>query len=151
VIGHFDFDIDEGKLRYHIGHAFGESELDLKALKSEQERRDADSQQREEMLARKKQEEESLGEIKSAISERDLNKLLLVCENIGVNTGFRKYTWHGVYTQETPLSLSVSAGWREGALALIRKGAAIEDVVAATDSRSSTRYHDFSSIIGAKE
>ena len=28
VIGHFDFDIDEGKLRYHIGHAFGERGLD---------------------------------------------------------------------------------------------------------------------------
>ena len=28
VIGHFDFDIDEGKLRYHIGHPFGERGLD---------------------------------------------------------------------------------------------------------------------------
>lgn len=28
VIGHFDFDIDGGKLRYHIGHAFGERGLD---------------------------------------------------------------------------------------------------------------------------
>ena len=128
-----------------------ESELDLKALKSEQERQDAENQQRAEMLARKKQEEEALREIKSAISERDLNKLLLVCQNIGVNTGFRKYTWHGVYTQETPLSLSVNAGWREGALTLIQEGAATKDVVAATDSRSSTRYHDFSSLIGAKE
>lgn len=27
VIGHFDFDIDKGKLRYHIGHAFGERGL----------------------------------------------------------------------------------------------------------------------------
>ena len=28
VIGHFDFDIDEGKLRYHVGHPFGERGLD---------------------------------------------------------------------------------------------------------------------------
>lgn len=28
VIGHFDFDVDEGKLRYHIGHPFGEKGLD---------------------------------------------------------------------------------------------------------------------------
>jgi hypothetical protein len=28
VIGHFDLDIDEGKLRYHIGHPFGERGLD---------------------------------------------------------------------------------------------------------------------------
>lgn len=28
VIGHFDFDMDGGKLRYHIGHAFGERGLD---------------------------------------------------------------------------------------------------------------------------
>lgn len=28
VIGHFDYDMDEGKLRYHIGHAFGERGLD---------------------------------------------------------------------------------------------------------------------------
>ena len=32
VIGHFDFDIDEGKLRYHIGHAFGERGLDEDAV-----------------------------------------------------------------------------------------------------------------------
>ena len=124
-----------------------ESELDLKALQSEQERLDTESQQRAEMLARKKQEEEALGEINSAISERDLNQLLLVCHKVGVNTGFRKYTWHGVYTQETPLSLSVNAGWREGALALVQEGAATKDVVAATDSRGHTRYHDFSSLI----
>lgn len=128
-----------------------ESELDLKALKSEQERLDAENQQRAEMLARKKQEEEALREIKSAIGERDLNKLLLVCRNIGVNTRFRKYTWHGVYTQETSLSLSVAAGWREGARALIREGAATKDVVAATDSRGSTRYHDFSVFLEAME
>jgi hypothetical protein len=121
-----------------------ESELDLKALNSAQERQDAENQKRDEILARKKQEEEALEEIKSAIIERDLNRLLLVCQNIGVNTGFREYTWHGVYTQETPLSLSVAAGWREGALALIREGAATKDVVAATDSRSFTRFHDCS-------
>ena len=28
VIGHFDYDIDEGKLRYHVGHPFGERGLD---------------------------------------------------------------------------------------------------------------------------
>lgn len=28
VIGHFDFDMDDGKLRYHVGHAIGESALD---------------------------------------------------------------------------------------------------------------------------
>ncbi|MFM8808054.1 MAG: YbjN domain-containing protein, partial [Chthoniobacterales bacterium] len=28
VIGHFDYDMDEGKLRYHIGHPFGERGLD---------------------------------------------------------------------------------------------------------------------------
>lgn len=32
VIGHFDFDIDGGKLRYHIGHAFGERGLDEDAV-----------------------------------------------------------------------------------------------------------------------
>ena len=128
-----------------------ESELDLKALNSEQGRLDAENQRREEIDAKKKQEDEALREIKAAIGERDLNRLLLVCRSIGVNTGFRKYTWHGVYTQETPLSLSVNAGWREGALGLIQEGAATKDVVASTDSRSSTRYHDFSSLIGAKE
>jgi hypothetical protein len=28
VVGHFDFDMDEGRLRYHIGHPFGEKGLD---------------------------------------------------------------------------------------------------------------------------
>jgi hypothetical protein len=28
VVGHFDYDIDEGRLRYHIGHPFGERGLD---------------------------------------------------------------------------------------------------------------------------
>jgi hypothetical protein len=28
VVGHFDYDMDEGRLRYHIGHAFGEKGLD---------------------------------------------------------------------------------------------------------------------------
>ncbi len=28
VVGHFDYDFDEGKLRYHIGHPFGERGLD---------------------------------------------------------------------------------------------------------------------------
>lgn len=28
VIGHFDFDLDDGKLRYHVGHAFGDRGLD---------------------------------------------------------------------------------------------------------------------------
>ncbi|MBU3666163.1 MAG: hypothetical protein FGM15_09875 [Chthoniobacterales bacterium] len=28
VIGHFDYDMDEGRLRYHIGHPFGERGLD---------------------------------------------------------------------------------------------------------------------------
>jgi hypothetical protein len=28
VIGHFDYDIDEGRLRYHVGHPFGERGLD---------------------------------------------------------------------------------------------------------------------------
>ena len=28
VIGHFDYDMDEGELRYHIGHPFGERGLD---------------------------------------------------------------------------------------------------------------------------
>jgi hypothetical protein len=32
VIGHFDYDIDEGKLRYHIGHPFGERGLDDEAV-----------------------------------------------------------------------------------------------------------------------
>jgi hypothetical protein len=32
VIGHFDYDMDEGKLRYHIGHPFGERGLDEDAV-----------------------------------------------------------------------------------------------------------------------
>ena len=28
VLGHFDFDMDDGKLRYHVGHAFGGRGLD---------------------------------------------------------------------------------------------------------------------------
>jgi len=28
VVGHFDYDFDEGRLRYHIGHPFGERGLD---------------------------------------------------------------------------------------------------------------------------
>lgn len=28
VIGHFDFDMDDGKLRYHVGHVIGEGMLD---------------------------------------------------------------------------------------------------------------------------
>jgi hypothetical protein len=28
VIGQFDFDLDDGKLRYHVGHAFGDRRLD---------------------------------------------------------------------------------------------------------------------------
>ncbi len=32
VLGHFDFNMDDGKLRYHVGHAFGERELDDDAI-----------------------------------------------------------------------------------------------------------------------
>jgi hypothetical protein len=32
VIGHFDFDLDDGKLRYHVGHAFGDRGLDDDAI-----------------------------------------------------------------------------------------------------------------------
>lgn len=28
VVGHFDYDFDEGRLRYHVGHPFGERGLD---------------------------------------------------------------------------------------------------------------------------
>ncbi len=123
-----------------------EREHDLNSLKSEQQRRDAEDQRREETDAKQKQEDEALREIKAAIGGKDLNRLLLVCRKIGVNTGFRKYTWHGVYTQETPLSLVAKANWKEGAIALLEGGAMTSSVIAETDSRGRTRYHDFSAL-----
>jgi hypothetical protein len=123
-----------------------EKARDLSVLNSEQQRQVAEDQRREGMNAEEKQKDEALREINGAIGEKDLNKLLLVCRKIGVNTGFKKYTWHGVYTQETPLSLVAKANWKEGVMALLEDGAMISSVIAETDSRGRTRYHDFSAL-----
>jgi hypothetical protein len=151
---------DIGPLREYVERVFAGEDLDgeqlekardLSVLKSEQQRQVAEDQRREEMNAEEKKKDEALREINGAIGEKDLNRLLLACRKIGVNTGFRKYTWHGVYTQETPLSLVAKAKWKEGAMALLEDGAMSSSVIAETDSRGHTRYHDFSVFLGAKE
>lgn len=127
-----------------------EVELDKQSLRSEQQSREADLKQREQLQAQAEQQKTLLDEIKSAIANRDLAALLTVCRAIGVNTEFRKYSWHGVYTQETALSLAAQAGWREGARALVQEGALTDGVVAETDSRHRTRYHDLSAFTDSK-
>jgi hypothetical protein len=125
-----------------------ERELEKKALIVEHQRREAELNKEKDALDQKERQDKALQEIKSVIAKRELDRLLKACREIGVNTEYRNYTWHGVYTQETALSLAAKAGWHEGAMALVREGAFTSGVVAETDSRHFTRYHDLTAFEG---
>ena len=63
------------------------------------------------------------------------------------NTYFRKHTWTTVYTADTPLTLALKAGWKEGARILIQCGASTSCVIQSCAPHRGPTYHDIDAML----
>jgi hypothetical protein len=81
------------------------------------------------------------------IQNQDTASLKALCHIADPNTCFKKHTWTTVYTADTPLTLALKVGWKEGAHILIQCGASTDCVIQSYAPHSGATYHDIDALL----
>lgn len=81
------------------------------------------------------------------LQNRDATRLQALCCIADVNVSFKKFIWTNAYNAETPLTLTLKAGWVEGARILLQAGAATVGVIQSNYPRHQPVYHDIEALM----